>query len=171
MIEKYINKIQNWLIILLFTSMLTLIVLQIVLRLVGSALVWSEEVTRYIFVWISFIGMASAAKTGEHMKTEIFCNFFPKPIRKYLPLLSDIIFFVFCILGLYAGIKMVQAQIISKRTLTTLNNIPMWIASISCVIGFLLTALQIIFGIFNEKLKVFSKTDESISVSSQILAD
>jgi TRAP-type C4-dicarboxylate transport system permease small subunit len=46
---------------------------QVLLRYVfNSPVAWIEEISRYLFVWIVFLGSAVAFRSGTHIKVDIF---------------------------------------------------------------------------------------------------
>ena len=46
------------------------------------SMAFTEELTLYIFVWITLIGTAIAFREGANMAVTVFYNFFPKGGRK-----------------------------------------------------------------------------------------
>ncbi len=54
-------------------AILSLTFSQVVLRyLFNHPVTWIEEISRYLFVWIVFLGSATAFRAGEHIKVDIF---------------------------------------------------------------------------------------------------
>lgn len=53
-------------------AILSLTFFQVVLRyLFNSPMTWIEEISRYLFVWIVFLGSALAFRTGVHIKVDV----------------------------------------------------------------------------------------------------
>ena len=55
----------------LFVLMCALVLAQIVARKLGDPLVWSEELARYIFIWVAFLGLVIAARRGSHISIRL----------------------------------------------------------------------------------------------------
>ncbi|RKT34949.1 TRAP-type C4-dicarboxylate transport system permease small subunit [Roseovarius halotolerans] len=72
---------------------------------------WSEEISRFLFVWFVYISASLAAHRGSHIRVTLFARFLPVPDR-YLFLLADAIWVVFNGFVVVAGLMLVQ------RTLT-----------------------------------------------------
>ena len=71
-IDSVLNKALYWLIASLMFAMAVLIFAQVLARYAfGNSLTWSEEVGRYIFVWMSFLGMATAIREKAHVALDI----------------------------------------------------------------------------------------------------
>lgn len=70
---------------------------------VGDPLIWTEELARYLFVWITLIGGAAAVRTRGHFGLDILRRFAP-PLRTPLGALSTLVVFTFLGLLFYTGI-------------------------------------------------------------------
>lgn len=54
-------------------AILSLTFSQVLLRYVfNHPVTWIEEISRYLFVWIVFLGSATAFRVGAHIKVDIF---------------------------------------------------------------------------------------------------
>ena len=66
-----------------FGSMTLVIFAQVIFRyILKSPLAWSEELARYLFVWVSFIGSVVAARRNQHIGVEMLVNKLPAGFRK-----------------------------------------------------------------------------------------
>jgi TRAP-type C4-dicarboxylate transport system permease small subunit len=70
----------------------------------ANPLIWTEEVARYLFVWITLIGAAAAVRTHGHYGLDILRHFAPPPLRPLLGLLTMLVVAAFLALLLYTGI-------------------------------------------------------------------
>ena len=62
-IDRYIRLGLRWAIILLMISMTVIVFLQVVFRYLWDApLGWSEEVSRFLFVWVTFLAAANLVR-------------------------------------------------------------------------------------------------------------
>lgn len=52
---------------------------------------WSEELARYLMVWIVFIGIGAGAKTNSHFTVDNFVNSMPRSTHKFFFLLRTVI--------------------------------------------------------------------------------
>ena len=78
--------------------------LQVFTRYVMSdPLIWTEELARYLFVWITLVGGAAAVRSRGHFGLDILRRFAP-PLRTPLGALSTLIVFAFLGLLFYTGI-------------------------------------------------------------------
>ena len=61
----------------------------------GFALSWTEEVPRYLLIWISFLGGAACVARREHVGFDILFNAFPAPVRRVLGAAIGLLIFGF----------------------------------------------------------------------------
>jgi TRAP-type C4-dicarboxylate transport system permease small subunit len=87
--------------------------LQVVFRYVlNDPLVWSEELARYLFVWIALVGAGAAVRTGGHFGLDLFYKKFPAAGRAGVAILISAIIAVFAATLLVYGIReTVQASV------------------------------------------------------------
>jgi len=67
------------------TALFLIIVLAVIGRYVfGRSLTWTEEVPRYLLIWISFLGAAAGVARRDHVGFDVLFNAFPAPVRRWL---------------------------------------------------------------------------------------
>ncbi len=71
--------------IALATALFVIVVAAVVARYVfGQAVSWTEEVPRYLLIWISFLGAAACVAKREHVGFDILFNALPTRVRRGL---------------------------------------------------------------------------------------
>lgn len=92
------------------TFLMTIIITGQVLSryIVGQSLTWSEELGRYLFVWITFLGTAVAVKQGSHVALDLLVNKFSGVSKKVLMISNNGFIFLFGICLTYGGMKLVS---------------------------------------------------------------
>jgi TRAP-type C4-dicarboxylate transport system permease small subunit len=81
-------------------------------------LVWSEELARYLFIWISLIGWVFATRSGAHIRVSIIADHLPVLIRKILGFVNFILTIVFTgVLCCYGFIMMQKNMDVPTITL------------------------------------------------------
>jgi TRAP-type C4-dicarboxylate transport system permease small subunit len=69
----------------------------------GDPLIWSEEVARYLFVWVSMIGAALALREGGHFGLDLLIRPMPR-LKPVLGPLVTLVMVVFLVILLKTGI-------------------------------------------------------------------
>lgn len=75
--------------------------------LLGSSLVWSEELGRYLFIWSVYVGCGYAMRENRHLRVTALAHFSPPAIRKKLDAFSQLMTLVFCGFALVWGLQMI----------------------------------------------------------------
>ena len=101
------------------------------------SLVWSEELARYIIVWVTFFGISSCARYDEHVKVDLLIN---KSKGKFKYILNVIIRAITLVTSIYLSYISI---IYTLKQFTSGNKsiaiaIPIWVIYISSAIGFIL---------------------------------
>lgn len=106
-----------------------------------SSLKWSEEVSRYLFIWMVFIGMSYGVKKGSHMRIDMLEHFFPK-FKIGLGILAEISFLIFAIYMISPGFSVIQSLVTTGQT-SPAGEIPMYIVYLGLLVGFILVLFRI----------------------------
>lgn len=108
---KTLNKLEEWLLLSGLAVMCIVVALQVIMRFIfKNPLVWSEELARYIFVWIAFIGAAYGVRWNLHIRLDLFYEKFPVLIQKIVSTGANILsIFCFTYLVIY-GVKFAISQ-------------------------------------------------------------
>ena len=90
--SSFSNKLLNFAIAVSLASMSLAVFGNVVLRYVfNSGLTWSEEMSRYLFVWMVFLGAIAALKDKMHLGVDIVVNALPKGLQKVVFIISNAI--------------------------------------------------------------------------------
>jgi TRAP-type transport system small permease protein len=101
------EKLIKYSVMLLMAVLIVLVFMQVVLRYVfASGMVWAEELDRYIFVWLMFLGITM----GIYQKKHIAITFLTDRLKKFskaIRLLVDIITGFFFVVLFWQGYQFV----------------------------------------------------------------
>ena len=127
---KVVNKIadnfEGYCCAVMLAVMSVVVFLQVIFRFVIKAsLPWSEELSRYLLVYITYFGCAYGIKTGAHLGVEAFVLILPKTVQKAINVLVQIGGLVVCVLILKFGADIVMSQMQSGQ-LSPAMRLPMW---------------------------------------------
>lgn len=90
-LDRFIYRTLLWTIASLMFIMMSLTFAQVVARyLMHHSLSWSEEVGRYVFVWISFLGLATAFRSGAHVALDILSDLLNPAPRRVLAIINTL---------------------------------------------------------------------------------
>jgi TRAP-type C4-dicarboxylate transport system permease small subunit len=108
--SDFVDMIGCGLLILTMAGMVFFTSLQIIARVFFTALSWSEELTRYLLVWSTFIGAGCVYKRGGHINVSFIQDKFKGKANKYVKILVHLICMAFFIIASHYGIIYMMKQ-------------------------------------------------------------
>ncbi|WP_038173122.1 MULTISPECIES: TRAP transporter small permease [Vibrio] len=109
MLRKIINNIEEIITVPLMAILLAVLTWQIGTRwLLNDPSLWSEELARVLFMYMSLIGCALAIKTGSHVKITFFSDKLPHKIRFSLAFALELAVLISIFTIIYLGYQHVQ---------------------------------------------------------------
>ena len=124
-------------------GILCVVLIQVVTRLLGYPMRWSEELTRALFIWMIFIGLAASIRHADAARVTVMMEALPKSLRVFtLPIyvVSCLIFFV---LMFWTGWTMTKQQFMMNEMIATLGW-PSWVIGIVMPLSAVLSILCLI---------------------------
>lgn len=158
---KLVNKLENAVLALFVIGMVLVIVIQIIGRVVGHPFPWTEESSRYLFLWMMFVALAAGFNRCESSRVTLLLQVGPVWLKKF----SEILYFVcveaFFIFMIVYGTQVVMQQIQFKEMGTALR-IPMYLIGICQPIGGVLGFIGTIESFLEhfDKVKIGNKEAE-----------
>jgi TRAP-type C4-dicarboxylate transport system permease small subunit len=125
-LKKLDDHFEESISVVFFSLMIILIFSQIIMRYIFNySIVWSEELARYLFVWLIYLGASLGIKNDSHLKVDVVYMIVPKKLHKYIQLFSNIIFLGFTLVIFRQGIPLVYDMLFVRNQLTPALQIPM----------------------------------------------
>ncbi|OAS89042.1 MULTISPECIES: TRAP transporter small permease [Metabacillus] len=156
-IAKAINAhFEEYICIILFSSMTILVGAQVLSRFIFNfPLDWTEELARFIFIWLVYIAISLAAKHNAHLKMEVGEKLLSKIIGNKIYYVSDICWLAFNIYMIFYGSKMVQ-ELMGSIQVSAVTRINMGYVYLIIPIGFTIMSIRIIQNMWLRRLDINS---------------
>ncbi len=170
---KILDNLESYLCQILLVFFVCLLFLQIVLRIVFSAIdqlshyisflehyplpasiPWGEELSRFAFVWFVFLGATYAARLAAHNRVTFQFKLFPKIVGDISTLLSDLVWIVFNCVIVYYSINVIKEGFEFPEYSPTLDWIMAYIFMIFPIAFSLMTIRIIQVNIMKHILKI-----------------
>jgi TRAP-type C4-dicarboxylate transport system permease small subunit len=95
--------------IVLASALFIIVVVAVIARYgFGQAVSWTEEVPRYLLIWISFLAAAVGVFNRDHVGFDVLFNALPKPMRRALGVTLSALILMFGWIVFRYGITFVQ---------------------------------------------------------------
>jgi TRAP-type C4-dicarboxylate transport system permease small subunit len=101
----------NWVNAVFLLVMVLVILLQVIARYAfNHALPWPEEMGRFLFAWIVFLGTVSVIQADEMLNLDLVYRYIPKGAGAGLRLVVSVIVFVFLLVMMKGGYELMIRQ-------------------------------------------------------------
>ena len=153
---KFLNDNIEMVLLCFFGAIcLVAVLLQIIARLTKVSLPWTEEVCRYSFIWITFIGMSFAIKHKINISFELISSRLKGKIRIAYNIAVDVLEIIMFTIVLWLSIRFVESSV---GRLAPALNISKNIVNVSAPIGVALCIFRLVQDIL-ENCRALKKTN------------
>jgi TRAP-type C4-dicarboxylate transport system permease small subunit len=134
---------------LLLLGILVLVMVQVTVRF--SALggwAWTGELARFSLVWLTFILAGYLLGRDQHISFDIIDYVLPESALRVVRVISYVIVAAICAAFVYEGVGLIDAQSFIRSSAA---EIPMSFVYLIPTVGFALTGVRALIGIFARK--------------------
>ena len=150
--SKFLDIVEKVISIIVATClglMLIFMVYQVVLRyLFHAANSWSEELTRYLFIYSVFLGSMFATRKMRHLTVDMITNLLKPKAQAIMQIISCVAMLVFLVALAKLGYDLVEGVSITGATVAGLRNMPQSYVYACVPIGavfMILTTVELLF--------------------------
>lgn len=145
-INKTANKVAKFIVSFSFGSMTVLIFMQVIFRYVfKESLSWSEELARYLFIWLTFIGASIATREKTHINVAMFIdNIKSAKTKKIFVIFANLLSMAFLGVLTYYGFSIATQILQFKQVSSSMPFLYVGIVYFAVPLGSLLMFLNLI---------------------------
>ncbi len=152
------NKFEEYLLVISLAVTVTLIFYQVIMRFIfNDAPSWTEEVTRYIFIWQIWLGASLGLKDKQHIRIELISGALIKRNKlKSKNLLEIVILLIWLALNVVlviAGTDVCQ-QLVAKDAVSAGQRIPLVFVNAALPLCAFVVSIRLIVQIIEEGRKL-----------------
>lgn len=152
-----LNVAVRWILAALMLVMTVLIGWQVIARfIVGESLSFSEEVSRFVMVWLVLLGAAYAAKNGRLMKVDIVEHLLSGKAKSTVIMVAGVLSIVFYLVLVVFGFFIVSAV---SYQMTPATEVSMSIPMAALPVGGILLVINTIHQMFGVALGVEEESE------------
>ncbi|WP_400164602.1 TRAP transporter small permease [Brevibacillus sp. TJ4] len=170
-ISKLLNSFLNVFMAVCLALMSILVFSNVVLRYaLNSGIPWAEEMSRFLFVWMVFLGAIGALKDHGHLGVDLVIKKLPESLRRVSLLLANLICLFILWLVLDGSWKLTVLSLESLAPATGLPYAVLFGVGIVCSLGMGVVILFHIYQIITGKMPTVPP-DEDIAEPSTDLTE
>lgn len=154
-ILRFVDNVYVFIVIAVISMLVFSSFIQVPMRYIfKSPVAWADEITRYLFVWLSFFGAALAIKENKHVAVEGIVNMFPSITRKLLIVIRNILTLIVISVILYYGITLLPPLANQK---SAGMQIPMVVPYSAIAVSFLYMWIYTAYNLYKTVISLIKK--------------
>jgi len=100
------DNAERWLLLLFYGMIVATIVVEVVRRFVLSySSIWGEEIARYAFIYLAWVGASAAVKDRAHIRIDVLLHYLSNRAKAAVYLFGDLCMLAIAVLALYTAIE------------------------------------------------------------------
>lgn len=149
-IFNFYNKIEEYLLVYSLVFNVILVFSQVIMRSVFNlSLSWSEELSRYIFIWQIWLGTSIALKEDKHINVELVYQIFKsKKVQRIITIVGIIIWLGFSVFLVQSGTQLALSML-KRNTISSGMQIPLYLIYMALPISSLAVIIRLIGRLYN----------------------
>lgn len=109
MLRRIDQNAERWLLLTFYVMLVATMAVEVLRREVFSySSIWGEEMVRYSFIYLAWIGAAAAVKERAHIRIDVIMHYLPPRPKALMYILGDIVMFLVAIVALYTSFETVH---------------------------------------------------------------
>lgn len=138
---KRLHRAEDWLLVLLLSTMIVLAATQILLRnLFDSGFVWIDPLLRVLVLWLGLIGATVATRGNRHIRIDLLTRMFSRNTHRLIQSIVGQVSAWTCLVVAWYGFKWIQMDY--EDGMIAFAGIPAWMLEIIIPITFALIGLR-----------------------------
>ena len=141
-----VNTLVEYIVAILMGLMTIIVFVQVLFRLFAGSLPWSEELARYMMIYLVYMGASVGVKYGNHIAVEFLSTMLPKKGQEVLQIVVDLLSLACFAVIIFYGFKVVNITMMQK---SPAMQVKMGYIYISLVLGGGLMLFQCVVDLIN----------------------
>ena len=139
---QIIAKITSWITTACLTGSILVMLMQVILRRAfNRPIIWAEDLTVFIFIWITFLGAAVLYQRKQMTSVDSLIVFFPKKIRRIASIFVDGVVVAISAYLVKITLDYMQNQMRLGHKLGGALGIPIWVVLLCIIISMIMIVL------------------------------
>ncbi|MDH3596971.1 MAG: TRAP transporter small permease [Rhodospirillales bacterium] len=106
------DNAERWLLLGFYAMIVATIVVEVVRRFVLSySSIWGEEIARYAFIYLAWVGASAAVKDRAHIRIDVLLHYLSDRGKAVIYLFGDLCMLALALLALYTAIESLEISL------------------------------------------------------------
>jgi TRAP-type C4-dicarboxylate transport system permease small subunit len=147
---------ERWLLLPMYTMIVLTVVVEVFRRFVLSySSIWGEEIARFMFIYISWIGASLCIRDRQHIRIDIFTHLLSERFRGIFYIFGDLLAMALAVVAIYFSMEQLIRNIEFGVVTHGLRIERAWFLA-AVPLGFLMVFFRLIQSIIRDMSDVIS---------------
>ncbi len=111
MLKLFDKNAERWALLVFYTMLVATMAVEVIRREVFAfSSIWGEEVVRYAFIYLAWVGAAAAVKERAHIRIDVIFNYVSPRVKTLLYIFGDLVMLIIAILALRWSLEVVSVS-------------------------------------------------------------
>jgi len=111
MLRAIDENLERWALLVFYTMLVATMAIEVLRReIFAYSSIWGEEVVRYSFIYLAWIGASSAVKERAHIRIDVLFHYVPPRAKALLYIFGDLVMLFVAVLALYWSFDTVEVS-------------------------------------------------------------
>jgi TRAP-type C4-dicarboxylate transport system permease small subunit len=102
---------ERWLLLVFYVMLVATMAIEVIRReVIAYSSIWGEEVVRYSFIYLAWIGAAAAVKDRAHIRIDVLFGFLGPRLKTVLYIFGDLVMLVIALIAAYWALESVATS-------------------------------------------------------------
>lgn len=150
-ILQHLNRnAERWALLVFYTMLVATMFIEVMRReLLSYSSIWGEEIVRYSFIYLAWIGAAAAVRERGHIRIDVIMHYVGRRMKALLYLFGDLVMVAVAVVAIYYSYETVHVSAKFGSVTDGLRISRVWFL-MAVPIGFGLVLLRLIQSILRD---------------------
>jgi TRAP-type C4-dicarboxylate transport system permease small subunit len=111
MLKTLDRNAERWALLVFYTMLVATMAIEVIRREVFAySSIWGEEIVRYSFIYLAWIGAASAVRERAHIRIDVIFVYLPAKVKSLLYIFGDLVMLGVAVLAVYWSFETVAVS-------------------------------------------------------------
>ena len=110
-LQKLDRNAERWALLVFYVMLVVTMAIEVLRReIFAYSSIWGEEIVRYSFIYLAWIGAAAAVRERAHIRIDVLMHYVGPRIKALLYIFGDLVMFAVALIALYWSFETVMVS-------------------------------------------------------------
>ena len=102
LLHKLDKNAERWMLLVFYVMIVLTMAIEVLRReIFAYSSIWGEEIVRYSFIYLAWIGAAAAVKERVHIRIDVLIHYVGPRVKALIYIFGDLVMFIIAAIALY----------------------------------------------------------------------